>query len=43
MLSQISHVHEGKEGGRIVVLGRGREEEERMMGERGGMGIGKAF
>ncbi|KAF7879815.1 uncharacterized protein EAF02_007985 [Botrytis sinoallii] len=43
MLSQISHVHEGKEGGRIVVLGRGREEEERLMGETGGMGIGKAF
>ncbi|TGO50020.1 hypothetical protein BOTNAR_0409g00080 [Botryotinia narcissicola] len=43
MLSQISHVHEGKEGGRIVVLGRGREEEERIMGERGRMGMGKAF
>ncbi|TGO26055.1 hypothetical protein BPAE_0067g00270 [Botrytis paeoniae] len=43
MLSQISHVHEGKEGGRIVVLGREREGEERLMGERGEMGIGKAF
>ncbi|KAF7900699.1 uncharacterized protein EAF01_008001 [Botrytis porri] len=40
MLSQISHVHEGREGGRIVVLGRGREGVERLMGE---MGIGKAF
>ncbi|ATZ52039.1 hypothetical protein BCIN_07g05650 [Botrytis cinerea B05.10] len=46
MLSQISHVHDGKEGGRIVVLGREREreEEERMMRERGvSMGIGRAL
>ncbi|KAF7956965.1 hypothetical protein EAE96_004288 [Botrytis aclada] len=42
MLSQISHVHEGKEGGRIVVLGReGEREEERGMGV--GRGIGRAL